>query len=282
MFGILGNVVCVSHAMEKSQEMGKVQVQMIGFGVQKITSPKGKVILTDPWLSANDFFPEGNPAIPEKYKKDVGAFSKVDIVLITHAHFDHLNLKDLVALCDRFNPVVIAPVETACYISSKVGLAEKICNGGFGMSRGPLAPIDGIQITGVHAEHTSSEVGVTEEGSLMVRDLGDSLGYIITLENGFKIYFSGDTGLCSDMKFIIGDYYQPDLVILNICGGGFTIGGDSAAYAIQMIQPKYVIPAHYGVFPMMDQTPDEFLEALKQRAPDVKAFPLQPEESVEF
>jgi L-ascorbate metabolism protein UlaG (beta-lactamase superfamily) len=256
MFGILGDVVCVSHAMEKSQEMGKVQVQMIGFGVQKITSPKGKVILTDPWLSANDFFPEGNPAIPEKYKKDVGAFSKVDIVLITHAHFDHLNFNDLTALCQKFNPVVVAPVEMACYIREKVGLSENICNGGFGMSRGPLAPIDGIQITGVHAEHTSSEV--------------------------FKIYFSGDTGLFSDMKFIIGDYYKPDLVILNICGGGFTVGGDSAAYAVSMIGPKYVIPAHYGVFPMMDQTPDEFLEALKKHAPKVKAFPLQPEESIEF
>jgi len=255
----------------------KAKVKMIGFATMKITSPKGKVILTDPWMGPNENFPEGNPAVPKKYKKDVGAFGKVDIVLITHAHFDHLNLKDLKTITEKFDPVIVAPVETACYVKEKIGLMKNFCNGGYGMNRGPLAPIDGIQITGVHAEHSSS---ITENG--VTKDVGDPIGYIISLENGFKIYFSGDTGLFGDMKTIIGDYYKPDLAILNICGGGFTVGGESAAYAIKMMQPKYVIPAHYGVFAVMDQTPDKFLEALKRLAPNVKAFPLKPDEEAEF
>ena len=81
---------------------GKVQVQMIGFATLKLTSPNGKVLLVDPWLTGNDFFPDGNPAVPEKYKKDVGAFGNVDIVLQTHAHFDHLNLNDMVAIAEKF------------------------------------------------------------------------------------------------------------------------------------------------------------------------------------
>ncbi len=260
---------------------GKVQVQMIGFATLKLTSPNGKVILIDPWLTANDFFPDGNPAVPDKYKEDVGAFGKVDIILQTHAHFDHLNLNDIVALTERFNPIILTPVETAVYIREKTGI-ENFCNDGWGMNRGPLAPIDGIQVSGVHCEHTSSEIQTTSEGGLTVRDVGDPIGFVVEFENGFKVYISSDTGLCSDLKLVIGDYYKPDLTILNICGGGFTLGGDSAGYAVKLISPKYVIPAHYGVFPVMDQTPDNFLEALKVHAPHVKAFVLESDEVAEF
>ena len=95
---------------------GKVQVQMIGFATLKLTSPEGKVLLVDPWLTGNAFFPEGNPAVPDAYKEDVGAFGNIDIILQTHAHFDHLNLSDLIALSERFDPIILTPVETAVYI----------------------------------------------------------------------------------------------------------------------------------------------------------------------
>ena len=260
---------------------GKVQVQMIGFATLKLISPNGKVLLVDPWISGNDFFPDGNPAVPEKYRQDVGNLGHVDIILQTHAHFDHLNLKDIVALTEKFNPIILTPVETAVYIREKTGI-ENFCNNGWGMNRGPLPPIDGIQVSGVHCEHSSSEIVMTADGGVAGRDIGDPIGFVVEFENGFKVYISSDTGLCSDLKLIIGDYYKPDLAILNICGGGFTVGGDSAAYAVKMINPKYVIPAHYGVFPTMDPTPDQFLESLKVHAPQVKSFVLEPDESVEF
>jgi L-ascorbate metabolism protein UlaG (beta-lactamase superfamily) len=260
---------------------GKVQVQMIGFATLKLTSPNGKVLLVDPWLSGNDFFPDGNPAVPEKYREDVGAFGNVDIVLQTHAHFDHLNLNDLVAIAERFDPIILTPVETAVYIREHTDL-QNFCNGGFGMNRGTLPPIDGIAVSGVHCEHTSSEIELLDNGRLKGRDIGDPIGFVVEFENGFKVYISSDTGLCSDLKLVIGDYYKPDLAILNICGGGFTVGGDSAGYAVKMIDPKYVIPAHYGVFEVMDQTPENFLEALKIHAPDVEAIVLEPDETAEF
>ena len=260
---------------------GKVQVQMIGFATLKLTSPNGKVLLVDPWLTGNDFFPEGNPAVPDAYKQDVGAFGNVDIILQTHAHFDHLNLNDLVALSEKFDPIILTPIETAVYIREKTGL-ENFCNNGFGMNRGPLPPIDGISVSGVHCEHSSSEIVVLDDGRFQGRDIGDPIGFVVEFENGFKVYISSDSGLCSDMKLIIGDYYKPDLAILNICGAGFAVGGDSAAYAVKLINPKYVIPAHYGVFDVMDQTPDKFFTALKKHAPGVKTFAIEPGESVEF
>lgn len=260
---------------------GKVQVQMIGFATLKLTSPKGRVLLIDPWLTANDFFPDGNPAVPDKYKQDVGAFGRVDIILQTHAHFDHLNLKDIVALTEKFNPLILTPVETAVYIREKTGITN-FCNDGWGMNRGPLPPIDGIHVTGVHCEHTSSEIVATADGGVKVRDVGDPIGFVVEFENGFKTYVSSDTGLCADLKLVIGEYHKPDLAILNVCGGGFTLGGDSAGYAVKMINPKFVIPAHYGVFPVMDQTPDKFLTALKKHAPHVQPFILEPDQTAEF
>ncbi len=260
---------------------GKVQVQMIGFATLKLTSPEGKVLLVDPWLTGNAFFPEGNPAVPDAYKEDVGAFGNIDIILQTHAHFDHLNLSDLIAIAERFDPIILTPVETAVYIREHTNI-ENFCNNGWGMNRGPLPPIDGISVSGVHCEHTSSEIVQLDGGRLKGRDVGDPIGFVVEFENGFKVYISSDTGLCSDLKLVIGDYYKPDLAILNICGGGFTVGGDSAGYAVKMINPKYVIPAHYGVFDVMDQTPDNFLAALKEHAPQVKPFVLEPDESVEF
>ena len=260
---------------------GKVQVQMIGFATLKLTSPEGKVLLVDPWLTGNAFFPDGNPAVPDKYKQDVGAFGNVDIILQTHAHFDHLNLDDIAALSERFDPIILTPVETAVYIREHTGL-ENFCNNGWGMNRGPLPPIDGISVSGVHCEHTSSEIVLLDDGRLKGHDVGDPIGFVVEFENGFKVYISSDTGLCSDLKLVIGDYYKPDLAILNICGGGFTVGGDSAGYAVGMINPRYVIPAHYGVFDTMDPTPDAFLEALKKHAPQVEAIVLEPEETAEF
>jgi len=259
---------------------GKVQVQMIGFATIKLTSPEGKVLLVDPWLTGNPFFPDGNPAVPQEYKDDVGAFGNVDIILQTHAHFDHLNLNDMVALSERFDPIILTPVETAVYIREHTNITN-FCNNGWGMNRGPLPPIDGISISGVHCEHTSSEIVQLEGGRIKGRDVGDPIG-VVEFENGFTVYISSDTGLCSDLKLVIGDYYKPDLAILNVCGGGFTVGGDSAGYAVKMINPKYVIPAHYGVFDVMDQTPEKFLAALAKHAPDVKPFVLEPGEIAEF
>ena len=76
----------------------------------------------------------------------------------------------------------------------------------------------------VRAEHSSS---VTHDGA--VHSGGEPVGYVIELENGYKIYHSGDTGVFGDMK-MIGEYYKPDLALVCI-GGWFTMGPEEAARA---------------------------------------------------
>jgi L-ascorbate metabolism protein UlaG (beta-lactamase superfamily) len=99
------------------------------------------------------------------------------------------------------------------------------------------------------------------------------------LENGFKIYHMGDTGLFGDMR-LIGDYYKPDLIMIPI-GGVAGMDPVDAAYATrEMIKPKYAIPFHYGTLPYLQGTPQEYQAALGTGQTQV--FPISPGDKLQF
>src|SRR6266480_1458945 len=102
---------------------------------------------------------------------------------------------------------------------------------------------------------------------------GEPCGFIVEFENGFKLYHMGDTGLFGDMR-LIGEYYKPDLVMIPI-GGHFVMDPRDAAYATkEMLRPRFAIPIHYGTFPVLRGTPQEYQAALGQTPTQV--FPLSP------
>ena len=108
---------------------------------------------------------------------------------------------------------------------------------------------------------------------------GEPAGFIIQLENGFKIYHMGDTGLFGDMK-LIGDYYKPDLILMPI-GGHFVMDPVDAAYATkEWLKPKFVIPMHYGTTPVLKGTPQEYVAALGKTSTTVYA--ISPGDKLEF
>jgi len=111
------------------------------------------------------------------------------------------------------------------------------------------------------------------------RFVGEAVGYIMEFENGLKIYHSGDTSLMGDMKFIIGDFYKPDIAILPI-GGVYTMGPEEAAYACKLIRPRAVIPEHYGTFPVLVQTSDGFKKEVGRIAPATRVIDMKPGDSV--
>ena len=113
------------------------------------------------------------------------------------------------------------------------------------------------------------------------RFVGEAAGYIIEFEDGLKIYHAGDTSLMSDMKYIIGDYYKPDVAILPI-GGVFTMGPKEAAFSCKLIRPKYAIPQHYGTFPVLAQSADEFIKKTKHYAPKTKTLVINPGEEIKI
>jgi len=249
---VLAAVVLFGFGMGQSHAF---ELQWFGQSAFKLTTESGKVIVIDPFLLKN-------PKTPEEMK-DLKKLGKVDLILVTHGHFDHT--ADVQALADITGAKVGMNADMGSVYAS-LGLVPKGQLLSWNKS-GTVTPIgDNIKITMVRAEHSST---VSHDGA--VHAGGEPVGYIIELENGYKIYHSGDTGVFGDMK-MIGEYYKPDLALVCI-GGWFTMGPEGAAYAMgSLMRPKMVVPMHYGTFPPLKGTPQEMIDALGDSPVKVKVM----------
>jgi L-ascorbate metabolism protein UlaG (beta-lactamase superfamily) len=249
----------------------QIEVLWLGHAAFRITSTTGKVIVIDPFLKKNS-------RTPAKYK-DLSALGKVDLILVTHGHGDHV--ADLGELATLTGATVVANYELA---NNLVALGVLDGSKTIAMNKGgtvtPLGP--GIKVHMVPAEH-SSAVDMTlikpEAGGARHFTGGAAVGYVIEFENGFKIYDTGDTDVFGDMA-LINRFFKPDLALVCI-GGHFTMDPEHAAYAMrELIRPKQVIPMHYGTFPVLNRTPAEFKAALGD-AP-IKVLDVKPGDVVKF
>jgi L-ascorbate metabolism protein UlaG (beta-lactamase superfamily) len=252
----------------------EIEVLWLGHAATRITSVEGKVIVIDPFIKKN-------PKTPAKYR-NLEALGKVDLILITHGHRDHV--MDLPELASLTGAKVVAPYG---YVTNIVELGLIDGAKAIGMNKGgTVTPLGrGIKVHMVPAEHAShldlSVFGVKDGklGGLKAVDGGTAVGYVIEFENGFKIYHSGDTAVFSDMA-LIREFYQPDLALVPI-GGHFSMGPEGAAYALsKFIKPKQVIPIHYGTFPVLNRTPAELKKALGNSP--VEVIDVKPGQAVRF
>jgi L-ascorbate metabolism protein UlaG (beta-lactamase superfamily) len=249
---------------------GKTEVLWLGQATTRITTPGGKVIVIDPWLTSN-------PKTPAAWK-DLKALGKVDLILVTHAHFDHF--ADAPALSRLNNAPVYGPAglgqTIATYGILPPELAPRFGKGGTILPFGPSGP----KITAVHAEH-SSELGWKDAaGKDIVLPGGEPQGFIVEMENGFKLWHMGDTGVFGDMR-LIGEMYRPDVVLMPI-GNHFVMSPQDAAMAIRtMIKPRYAIPIHYGTTPQLRGTPAELVNAMGGAASPVILVP-EPGQKYDF
>lgn len=255
---------------QTAKDPAKVQVQWLGQAAFKITSPTGKVIVIDPWLISN-------PKTPEAFRK-LDALGKVDLVLVTHGHFDHM--ADAPALAKLNNAPLWAPAGLAQSMQLlgilPAALANRMNKSG---SIQPIGP--GIKITMTRAEHSSELVWRNPDSDKDELHVGgEPAGFLIELENGFKIWHMGDTGVFGDMR-LIAEMYQPDLVLMPIGGGQYVMNPADAAFAArELIKARAVIPMHYGTNPALPGTPAEFIQALGKSP--VKVLVMQPGEVLAF
>ncbi len=234
--------------------MADVSLTWLGHAAFRIDSPGGKRIYLDPFLS--------NPRCPEGERRP----ERVDIMAITHGHSDHVG--EAVELGKQFSPRVVAIFELANWLEAQgvEGASE------LGMNKGGTVDVDGVKFTMTHALHSG---GFIQDGA-SITYLGDPAGYVIELENGFKIYAAGDTAAFTDMQ-IIGRYLEPDVAILPI-GDHFTMGPRQAAVALELLGVRRCIPGHYGTFPLLTGTPDQ----LREQASGVEILAPQPGETIEL
>ena len=137
-----------------------------------------------------------------------------------------------------------------------------------------------INVTAVHADHSSVCVWKNPAtGKDESHPGGDPVGFIVELENGFRIWHMGDTGLFTDMKFI-AEHYKPDLVLIPI-GGHFTMDPADAAFALrEWIRPKAAIPMHYGANPLAKGTAEQLVQAMAGSS--TRTIVLKPGDKAEF
>ena len=227
----------------------------MGHSTFKLKTPGGKNIIIDPWI-------EHNPACPEGLKK----VNELDIMVVTHAHFDHIG--DAVSIGKQHQPKVVGIYETCIWLNSK-GL-ENIMP----MNKGGTQAVEGIKFTMVHADHSC---GIQDEDGSIIYG-GEAVGYVIELENGFRMYHAGDTAVFSDMK-LIAELYKPELAMIPI-GDHFVMSPTEASHACRLLSAKYLVPIHYGTFPILTGTPEKLGELTK----DIKGMEiiaLKPGETLE-
>ncbi len=207
-----------------------VKITWLGHATVLIQSA-GTNVLVDPFI-------EHNPKYPKEFKLP----SKIDYVLLTHGHGDHIS--DAAPVAKKHGSTVVAIYELADYVG-KQGVEKTI-----GMNLGGTVRIGDMTASMVDAKHSSG--AQDQDGTHYV---GVASGFVIAPENGPVLYHAGDTTVFGDMR-LIGELYHPEIAMLPI-GGHFTMGPREAATAVRYLGAKTILPLHWGTFPMLTGTPGE-------------------------
>ena len=211
-----------------------IKLTWLGHATFRIETPEGKTVIIDPWVM-------GNPMCPEAEKN----IKKVDLLLVTHGHGDHIG--DAVEIAKKHNPQVVGIPELCGWLRKKrvKQTAE--------MNKGGTQKVADVKVTMVHADHSCG----IQDGDELVYG-GEACGYVVEFSNGVKIYHAGDTNVFGDMR-IIHDLYAPEICMIPI-GDHYTMSPREAAYAVNLLKPKTVIPMHFGTFPLLTGRPSELLK----------------------
>jgi L-ascorbate metabolism protein UlaG (beta-lactamase superfamily) len=216
-------------------------------------SGDGVTVVIDPWLS--------NPL----RKTPLDQVGQVDLILVSHGHADHVG--ETVPLAKQTGATVVT-IHELSFILADQGAPKTI-----GMNKGGTVSVAGCKITMTQAVHSST---MNVEGKMV--PAGEPGGFVVQFPKGFTVYHAGDTAVFRDME-LIRELYHPELALLPI-GSHYVMSPAEAAMACKFITPKWVIPMHYGTFPLLTGTPEELIELLKGE-PEIKVIVMKPGESVE-
>lgn len=187
-------------------------------------------------------FVDSCPTTPEELKGD--GLGGLDLVLLTHGHVDHV--ADVVAVQRRTGATVAGMVELMGWLGAQGVPDDKRID----FNKGGTIEFAGVRVTMVDAKHSAS----APDGSYA----GEPAGFVVELENGYRIYHAGDTTVFGDMA-LIRDLHEPDLALLPI-GDHYTMGPRLAARALELLGCRHVIGMHWGTFPPLVGRPQELRE----------------------
>ena len=244
----------------------ETQLTWYGHAAFKIVTPSGKVLLIDPWLT--------NPSF-ERGKAELAALDHVDLILLTHGHSDHVG--ETVEIGKRTKAKLVSNFDLAAAMTAALGYpAEQADDDTTGHMGGQLRLLDSaLTVCIVPAWHGS---GVAKDDRTVPVYAGNPTGLVIAIRDGPTIYHTGDTAFFSDIARV-SDYNKIDIMLVCI-GDHFTMGPVRAADAVKAVNPLSVVPMHYGTFPALTGTPEDFERELKKREVATKLRVLKPGETI--
>jgi L-ascorbate metabolism protein UlaG (beta-lactamase superfamily) len=261
---------------------GRISVRWLGGGVVELATPDYKQIAySDAWIWNNAGWSRFSIPKPPEYASKAGFVDYVAgkkpeavFVLLTHDHGDHIGdyFEMLKGLVDAGVPVMTTGQSDLMrkglvpeFKNAGLDAAKVVVNGGGGMNFGGTSRHGAMTARLVPAVHSNFS-GFPAAGFML--DIG-----------GMRVYLSGDTDLFGDMK-MLGERYQPNLAVVCMGDGPFTMGPEDAARACQWLGVSQAIPVHYAHSALVRgiEGGEDFRRALAQIAPDIKATVMKPGE----
>jgi L-ascorbate metabolism protein UlaG (beta-lactamase superfamily) len=229
-----------------------------GHSCWEVLTPGGKTILFDPWF--------GNPLSPRRADE----VARCDLMLVSHGHDDHFG--DALLIASRTRPTWPCIHELSRWLGRNFAHKDRLV----GMNKGGTVEVGGIKVTMVTADHSAGDVYAGAEAPIY---LGEPVGWIVELENGYRFYYAGDTDVFGDMR-LIAERHRPQAAFLPI-GGHFTMDPTAAALAVELLGVRDVVPMHYGTFPLLAGTPQQLRDSLADRGlADVTVHEVKPGNSI--
>lgn len=251
---VAGTAFAQGKAPEAKKGAGKTTATWWGHAAWLVETPGGARILIDPWLK--------NPRAP----KDAKPPEKLDAILITHAHPDHVG--EAQELAKKTGAPIYGCVELVGLLSTSDKDVGANIGGSFRIKDVTLHLVEAVHSSGFGQDPKDKKYG------------GAPLGYVLQIDNGPTLYHAGDTGLFASMP-LIAEQFKPTVAMLPI-GGHYTMDPEAAATAARLLKVRTVIPMHYGTFPQLKGTPEELTAALKKQRGAAKVVVATPGQTLEL
>lgn len=244
------------------------QLTYYGHAGFKLETPSGKVLLIDPWLR--------NPRLANA-DEELRALGRVDVICLTHGHSDHVG--DSVEIAKKTQAKLLATFDLAATMRTALGYPAELIDS-------ELVSHFGGEIQLLDGEMTARFVPAWH-GSMIMRDdnsapvyAGTPAGVVLALHKGAAIYHTGDTDLFSDMALVPRERAIDYMLVCM--GGHFTMGPSRAADAVELVKPRYVVPMHFGTFPLLKGTPQLLQDEMNRRGSKAQLRVMEPGEKLDI